>query len=294
MTDAAKTNEWWKRTGGKEMKKETALNFMLYTLLEVTLNDVDTDGKPVTPAAYIEKAVRRAYRDAASHVLSIEKGEGVRKNPYLRNKAVSVLVEKLKSIKSNNKVASYDEWHKEVCKELTEQYAEGKVAYKYENRKFSYGIAQKWVNMAVKYLTILYTVMSGAKNDNISVNEGFIKFYEENFIGFEEKFQIPVDGYILEGVWRLEDKKILDPVVAAGKKYNGNYDSTKVISWSKWSEYEDQYMKFQKELRKVMDKEKETPLDWENRTWIEVSKRRKPLSISEERSNKHEEYIARL
>ena len=42
------------------MKIETAINFMLYTLMEVTLNDLDKDGNPVKREYYIEKAVRKA------------------------------------------------------------------------------------------------------------------------------------------------------------------------------------------------------------------------------------------
>lgn len=274
------------------MKKETAINFMLYSLMEVTLNDVDTNGNPVEAKDYIEKAVRRAYRDASSHVLSIEEGKEENQNPKIKENATKFIVDQLAEIKGNEiiKENGYKEWHQNICKKLVEMYAE--VAYKGDNRRFSYGIAQKWVNMSVKYLAVLYTAMNAFNDEDINKKNNFFKFYEDNLKNCEEYFHIPVDGYILEGVWGSEDtentvtnlnyedrKAILSPVMSdEKKKIFGKYNSTKVIAWSNWSEYEDQYMKFQNKLKTAINpnlQEEETPLDWENRTWIEVAKTRK-------------------
>lgn len=262
------------------MKIETAINFMLYTLMEVTLNDLDKDGNPVKREYYIEKAVRRAYRDASSHVLSIEEGEGARKNPCIKEQAISRVVQEIEMISKYN---DYKSWHEHVCKEILTEgiYKKDHVAYKENDREFSYGIAQKLVNMAIKYLAVLYTVMIDIGTDK--VNRDYIKFYEENLKKYEQNFHVPIDGYILEGVWNPDENhefnsddkaKILECVVTEGKKYSGKFSSDKVKAWSKWDD-KNNYEPFQTELMDKIKKVDENPLDWESETWIKIAKSRK-------------------
>lgn len=262
------------------MKIETAINFMLYTLMEVTLNDLDKKGNPVGERYYIEKAVRRAYRDASSHVLSIKEGKNdPKKNPYIKNNAISDVVDAVTDISNYN---DYECWHKHVCKDILTEgiYKEGKVDYKGNDREFAYGIAQKFVNMTIKYLVVLYTVMKAVDTDR--VNRNYIEFYEKNLKKYEQDFHVPIDGYILEGVWNpdenhefnLDDKeKIIECVITEGKKYSGKFSSDKVKAWSKWGEHN--YESFQKELDKIIKKVGEPPLDWESETWIKIAKSRK-------------------
>ena len=262
------------------MKKETAINFMLFSLMEVTLNDKEK-GSPVGEDFYIKKAVLRAYRDASSHVLSIEKGEDSddKKNPYKKNAAVQTLVDKLKEINSQ---PDYKTWHNDVCKVLVEEYAN--ADYKDKSRKFFYGIAQKWVNMTVKYLAVLYTVM--ADMDRNQVNQKFMEFYEEKLQKYEREFQIPVDGYILEYIWgtkgEKEEKEIFDSkdrkeLLEQQKKEEENGKTSKnasgkINAWSKWKE--EFYQKFQEKLRNnLFQGGEEAPLDWEGRIWIESAKK---------------------
>lgn len=259
------------------MKIETAINFMLYTLMEVTLNDLDKDGNPVK--YYIEKAVRRAYRDASSHVLSIEEGKNdSKKNPFIKETAISKVVDEVQNISGD-----YECWHKHVCKDILmgEIYQDKNVDYKEEDRRFSYGIAQKFVNMTIKYLVVLYTVMKAMDTDK--VNRDYIKFYEENLKKYEQNFHVPIDGYILEGVWNPDENhefnsddkaKILECVITEGKKYSGKFSSDKVKAWSKWDD-KNNYEPFQTELMDKIKKVDENPLDWESETWIKIAKSRK-------------------
>ena len=134
-------------------------------------------------------------------MLSVKKGEDdKRKNPEKKKDAVEKLVQKLKEIDSQ---PDYKTWHNDVCGVLVKEYKD--ADYKDDSREFSYGIAQKWVNMTVKYLAVLYTVM--ADMDRNQVNQKFMEFYEEKLQKHEGDFQIPVDGYILEYIWGTKREK---------------------------------------------------------------------------------------
>lgn len=233
--------------------------------MEVTLNDLDENGDSVDEEYYIKKAVRRAYRDASSHVLSIKEGkDDSKKNPCKKEEAISAVVYEVKSI--NNDYNNYECWHSHVCKDLTERiYNTYEVDYKGDDRTFSYGIAQKFVNMTIKYLVILYTVMKAMDTDK--ANRNYIKFYEKNLKKYEQDFHIPIDGYILESVSK-DKAEILKNVIVKEKK--------KVKAWSKWEEND--YNSFQAELKKIKAKD-EYPLDWEGKTWIEIAKSRKEKII---------------
>ena len=248
--------------------------------MEVTLNDMDKNGNPVEAEYYIEKAVRRAYRDASSHVLSIEKGkDDSKKNPHIKERTIERLVKELKGIHHNK---DYKDWHNYVCKDvlLEEIYKEENVDYKAKDREFSYGISQKLVNMTIKYLTILYTVMADMGIEN--VNKNYIDYYEKNLKKYESDFDIPIDSYILEGTKKNFKDFDLFP---HKKKFDsdsktdtvlGIYSSSNNLPWSKWNE--DDYKRFQDSLKEKIQenlKEGETILDWEGKIWIEIAKERK-------------------
>ncbi len=97
----------------------------------------------------------------------------------------------------------YDSWHYNVCKSIIKTYAKSDV-------KLTYGQAQKWVNMTIKYLYILeaYT-------------------FDDVF----EYLHIPIDRYILDIV---HDEL--------------GIESPKVV-WSKWDDYDKEYLDYQKKIR---------------------------------------------
>ncbi len=92
---------------------------------------------------------------------------------------------------------------------------------------FSCGQAQKWLNMTIKYLYII---------GNCSFDKVF---------GF---LHIPVDNYVLE----IARKELGVPVPS--------------VRWSRWIDYEDEYMAYQKELRSRIKTYE--PLRWEFKYWM--------------------------
>ena len=159
----------------------------------------------------------------------------------------------------------FDDWHKNTCQKIIEvarEFCESdkknilekiKNPYNNENEGFYYGQAQKWLNMTIKYMWIT------AK-------------WNEKINSKMDVLHVPVDGYIIEGVWNREGwDDVLKGILVNGKEKKGKFSSDKVIPWSKWNE--EQYTEFQKALRAKL-KEKTTPLEWEEQTWIDIAKQR--------------------
>lgn len=97
--------------------------------------------------------------------------------------------------------------------------------------EFYYGQAQKWLNMTIKYLYVIG---------------------EQTFGSVFSYLHIPIDNYIFDAAQKVFD--ISKPAVA----------------WSRWDDYQNQYMIYQMALRSHitgMD-----PLRWEFRYWLQEAK----------------------
>lgn len=103
--------------------------------------------------------------------------------------------------------------------------------YRNESVMLTNGQAQKWVNMTIKYLYVL----------------GVTTF--DDIFGF---LHIPLDNYVFD----------------IAKKSLG-IDKPK-LAWSKWDDYDDHYLQYQKEIReKVTCYE---PFRWEFRHWLKAAR----------------------
>ena len=230
------------------MEKKNALNFLLYSYFGVTSDSEENE--------LLRAAASRAYQDAASHVLSV-RNEGEKDG--LRNDGCDALVTFLQELP----VEDYDAAHKKLCSKLKSLYS-GKTT---EDRGFTYGIAQKWVNMTMKYIFILSTLIE---------KEEFSQKYTDRLP--EKEMHIPLDSYMLEYIAQKDSKKFADSpcMKIPAKGENGGetyYSSDKVLAWSKYLDYAT-YMKVQINVRKKMCSHWESPLDWEGSAWIEVAKKR--------------------
>ena len=150
-----------------------------------------------------------------------------------RNKSARFLSEKISD--SENMKDGFDEWHAKVCDKLVEFYKKIKVG---DDNFFTYGNAQKWVNMTMKYLWML-----GLLPKNIK----------------EEDLHIPIDSFIMG-------------VLQAGDLPKSS-ETNRIIGWSKWKEYQ-QYEKVQKKIKDECTIK--CTINSENNTWItQVEKRNK-------------------
>ena len=182
----------------------------------------------------IEAASNRAYRDMCRTlrfgVLPIDTKATTISNLI---EAVNVIFKEEIPIINESSIANqekFDKWHEQLCKNI-------KVLYNKKGIEFTYGQAQKWVNMTIKYLYMLEV-------------EGY------TFDSVFEYLHIPIDKYIFEVVEKkLEIKRPVD-------------------AWSRWDKYEE-YLKYQKDIRERIEKDKNIdvpPLLWEFKNWLEVAK----------------------
>lgn len=123
---------------------------------------------------------------------------------------------------------------------------------------FTNGNAQKWLNMALKYLWLLGDLPNDIK---------------------DERFHAPIDRYILQKLWNLK---------ADGVTCSADMFYCKGNSWSKISDYDD-YFDLQKVIRVMAKQGWKTVIEQENEAWIEMAIKRK-RSLAHKRETKGVKY----
>lgn len=237
---------------------ETTISFLLFSCLSIsieTLRDNDAD-------VILESVIKRAYRDASSHVLSVEKGDP-RTNDSVDKNPDSIIAASVNNL-TQKQAKDYDEWHCNLCKCLIDSY----IGCSYNRDKqgnhlnFRFGIAQKWVNMTMKYMDLLcdLCIVCGLQNSK------FYQAYGEMVNSCKESFHAPVDRYIINAAWKYP--KVYLPLKVDNEKRNNEYanPSDYVMAWSKW-ECRD-YCQFQRSLREVVRNNHQKVLSWEKDVWI--------------------------
>lgn len=247
------------------MKEVNAINFLLYSYFNLTLDDKKED-------EILSAAIARAYRDASSRVLSITdetnsiKDENEKETPLL-DLAKKFLNEQISCLISDNSLTSdYDKWFYDTCNKLKEIYSNAKN--KKDESAFTFGHAQKWVNMTMKYLYVIKSIFKKYGTDVLTQLSSDL----------EKKLHFPVDGYIMQAA-ALSPENFSHGLGIKLPNGNGNlvsYSSSK--AWSKW-ECKD-YKSFRNQLKSsslnCADASSDnSPLDWESSTWIEIAKIRK-------------------
>ena len=134
----------------------------------------------------VNAAIDRAYVDMASHTLkgfAAEEYAQKWKYRYCASKAIREAMRETDKMRRD-----YDSWHDELCKKLQDIYDKRMIDL------LAYGQAQKWVNMAAKYL-LVFAIIFGSMDDPKKLQ--FIPefFREEAAI---QKLHIPLDSFIMQ------------------------------------------------------------------------------------------------
>lgn len=167
-------------------------------------------------------AANRAYRDMC-RTIRFEKGVDQKLKNDCRTKVVKLIETEIQKCNSIDTVEKYDEFHDYLCLCIIDCYDNQTIA------EITYGQAQKWVNMTMKYLCVLYEGRCDWLN----------KIY--SFL------HIPIDSIILD----------------KAKKEFPNDFSVNNTPWSQLSREE--YITIQNKLRAVI---KDVALiDWEFKAW---------------------------
>lgn len=199
----------------------------------------------------IQNILKKAYNDATmmgayNTLISKELSD---KSYSAYCKATKLIMGEIYNEKVNRSTQeSFDKWHEKTC---------GKIIGCYDgvnsNKSiFTYGNAQKWLNMALKYLWLLGDLPNDIK---------------------EERLHAPIDSYILQKLWNLKAEGVT--CSADTFYYKGN-------SWSKISDYND-YFDLQKVIRDMAKQVGKTVIEQENEAWIEMAiKRKRSLAYKRE------------
>ena len=245
-----------------EVNNNKAFDFLLYSYFGIKESDLNDQSKKDIPyicakRAYLDLARTVRYKYSSSKLEEMKSKKSSEEdrdeaNNFIESKN-NLISEICSAILFSEEVIesekSFDKWHEEKCKEITE-----KMNGNYEtvnnsdekvlNKSFTIGQAQKWVNMTLKYLWLLDTLPAGVE---------------------PEYLHVPIDSYIIEIAY--DNKNKFENALGLEEK------PTK--SWSKLPKYE-KYFKIQKEIREAIktNTTNETiPIKWESLAWIEVAEK---------------------
>ncbi len=235
-------------------RMNNAFEFLLFSYFGI-VSDAE---EPIESDEILEKLIERAYRDAASHVLSVKEDVKADKKREAIEKIKTALYE-LRYIEhevTDDKIChdSYDEWHEQLCDTLVQMYN----GHCKDGYTFTYGVAQKWVNMTMKYVYVVYYM-----SENCAFLGDFSEEYAHLIFTHRRSFHVPIDSYIYKAV---KGDLGIKPLKS---------------SWSKIPDYAT-YIDYQESLRKheIFDYDFDnacgyTPIDWEGKAWIEIAKNAK-------------------
>ena len=195
------------------------------------------------------KCAEKAYLDLCRTIKFNTENKDTRKGA--KQKICEMLVHEYDILEnavkgSDEKQNAFDCEHKRICEEIINTYS--------EISELTYGQAQKWLNMMLKY--VLMTAEDLA-----------LKSY----------LHIPVDSYIMQAVGSDNPKLNYCLKLECVPQKNGTvgkYNESTSKPWSKW-DYEE-YIAFQNCIRKAISESSySSPIEWENEAWIEVAEYRK-------------------
>lgn len=228
----------------RSANNEKLMNFLVYSYFGCDISDPAEEKKQkCARRAYLDLARTVKYKYSSSELDKAKKGSKLYEYKNERNAKIFDVCKKLiESIeKCPGKNADFDSWHKSVCQQIESTMNNKKLELLKE--KFTFGQAQKWVNMTLKYLWLLDMLPEGIS---------------------ETDLHVPIDSFILKA---LKDDGISDI-----SDKDGTY-KYKEEAWSRLTT--DNYDTIQKEIRKVAKKkENNTPIEWESTAWIKVAKER--------------------
>ena len=235
--------------------EEYAIKFLLYSYFKLTLNsDPESILNSIVERAYQDATMQGAYNAKLSNLWgkksTLVNKETIKKEMLdLSAKAKQKSFEPLKNFV--NELPSKDNYnieHGNLCKEILTAYNDVNNKYNeyrrqcghaVDNNIFTYGNAQKWVNMTMKYVLIIYAIFSK-----------YNKHLFPNIKNTVSSLHVPIDSYIID-VIKLPNT---------------------VKTWSNWDEKT--YIEVQGYIKKKSDDAGNDPIIWEGDAWIEQAIKR--------------------
>lgn len=229
------------------------MDFLLYSYFGCERKELEQRGKEKCAyRAYLDLARTVKYAYSSTELEKAKSGSDAYAFAVVQKDRIKFICSKLiESIEGYpNHSGGFDTWHESKCAQIIDQmnapYGDGKKGFL--KARFTYGQAQKWVNMTLKYLWLLDMLPNGLS---------------------EAELHVPVDSFILEALketqqFNTEGNKI----TGSGESYYYNGEAWSAISDPK------NYKKLQDGIRDIAKKQGISPIQWEGPAWIEVAKKR--------------------
>lgn len=270
--------------------EEYAIKFLLYSYFKLTLNsDTESILNSIVERAYQDATMQGAYNAKLSNLWgkksTLDNKENIKKDMLnssakAKKKSFELLQKFVNELPSKD---NYDKKHGELCGKILDAYKKVNNQYNkymgqcgHEYKIFTYGNAQKWVNMTMKYMLIIHGIFHiYAENDE------FENDYGETLDILIPYLHVPIDNYIIEAIW--ENKNATDlPIIKLLKDgTRGKYSSEKVKAWSDWDK-DKNYIPVHDNTKAIADEQGKSPIIWEGDAWIEQAMKR---NKAEKKSN---------
>ncbi len=229
-----------------------AIDFLFYSYFRLDLNSSTYD--------IVNSAIDKAYLDAVQQGAynTLVPDNMKNKSAEIKDLAKNQIFDFLSSVS----IDDYRIKHDTCCDNLVDLYSEIRNKNNSELQAFTFGNAQKWVNMTTKYIYLICVVFS-----NITEQHPFKESVYNKFIDLEDILEIPIDSFILEKIWN--DLPQVELPLRNSHNRNGKWSNDKVIPWSQWDR--DMYVSFRNSFLKAVH----NTIAWENTAWIEIAQKRK-------------------
>lgn len=197
----------------------------------------------------IEVCATAAYRDIQRNLRGIR---NYADRKYYKAHIVKTITGSLNELFFSN--VDFDNWHHNTCEKIIKL---SEVLNQYLDNEFTYGLAQKWLNMTIKNMLVM-------ENWDTQLNR------------VKRSLHVPVDSYVLEAA-----SKFLDVKIVTKNSELTNYIAGLTKPWSRWGYIE--YINFQKSIRSAVKVEGyNSPMDWEFDVWERISAEKRSKLIRNE------------
>ena len=247
------------------MDYENALNFLLYSYFGIDGGVSQLKEKKeiivslCAHRAYLDLARTVKYKYTSTKLESMssknspeDKKEEAKKYKESKKQCIDSICEYICDLADKIPCSDvkFPQWHKDACDEIIRKMQQATYETIISENStlieecFTYGQAQKWLNMTLKYLWLLDLL---PKDFN------------------SELLHVPIDSYIIEAA--KAKKNDFEYGLEIDNKLSEN-------SWSTWDNY-DEYNKYQGNIKEAISNDNRfcSPIEWEGKAWIEIAKK---------------------
>lgn len=202
----------------------------------------------------LRAAVDAAYHNAASRG-SFVRDPGQKDASEKAREDASQLIQDAILGLCERPTVNFDEWHTRLCRNVRDGFSE--IRDKNGKPAFTYGNAQKWVNVALRNLYVLSSVY-----EKYVPHSEFVQQIGQTILRMAPHLHTAVDTYTLLSA---QDRGVAVPK----KDEERSASKANRLPWSKWDD-ERTYMKFQRDLKKALGRQ--SRIEWETRAWIDANR----------------------